>query len=386
MLVWKEGKRTGRGAARFAGLASAALQAALALLAAGCASPGPPKAPSLQLPEMVTKLEATRRAGVVELEFPTPTRTTDGLAYRGTNIRMRVCRAVEAGACVPVPSLTCVTAAAGTAWVASGATEWKTKLKDVLPDALASGTPRLLTYRVELSNEKGRTAGFGNAAFAAAGAAPAGVAGLRAEGSRGGVAVRWQPNSGMGDVVLRRELVGGVPETVAKGGKTRQAVTGNGKHGGRGQTGRAKPAKSSQGDAKERAGVVWLSTVPEADPLAVAAEQPAPATKAAVNSANGVLDDGAAIGGTYRYAAERRETVQLGGHTLVLRGELSAPVEVTLRAEYPPPDADGAGGDGVSAAGWCGNRRGPDLDPGRRSGDGRVQGLARSRWGSDSAD
>ena len=193
---------------------------------------------------------------------------------------------------------------------------------------------------MELSNEKGKTAGFGDAAFAAAGAGPEAVRGLRVSGSRGGATVRWQPATGAGEVVLRRELVGGTSEQRAKSGKAISGGSGPAAGGRKGRGGRAGQAKPAKGESEDKPGVVWLSTVPEADPLAPPTVDPTQAV-GMKNAANGVLDDGAAVGGTYRYEAERRETVQLGGptgeHTLVLRSELSAPVEVTLEAIYPPP-------------------------------------------------
>ena len=262
---------------------------------------------------MVTGLQATRRADAVELQFSVPDETTDGLPYRGHAVHAAVCRAVASTACLPVGSLRDVTLPVG------GPAGTQASLRDVLPPELTAGPARLLTYRVQLSNDRGRTAGYGDAAFSAAGAAPDGVAGLRAEGSRQGIAVRWAPGRpGAGAVVLRRELVGG-PAGSAATAKSRQARTGS-------DAGTGKKAK------RDEEPVVWLSTSPRPDPLDGAARETAP-----VRVANGVLDDGAAMGDTYRYSAERQLTVQTGGHAVVLHSALSPPVEVALRAVYPPP-------------------------------------------------
>ena len=43
-----------------------------ALILTGCASPGPPHAPSLQLPQPVRDLTATRIGNTVELRFTRP--------------------------------------------------------------------------------------------------------------------------------------------------------------------------------------------------------------------------------------------------------------------------------------------------------------------------
>ena len=352
MPVWEQGGRRGRTCGFGLGLSG------VALLAGGCASPGPPRAPSLQLPALVSDLAATRRAGEVELTFAVPARATDGLPYRGAAVRATVCRAVEGGSCVPLLSLSDVVLPVipvapvapsparpvrmGASGAQAGAVPPAT-LHDPLPPALTAGPVRLLTYRVELSNGNGRTAGFGEAAYAAAGAAPGPVAGLRAEGSRLGVVVRWQPEGGAGsdsDVVLRRELVGVVSGTNLEKSQ---------------RTERAPQRGSGQGPAqhKNESGVVWLSTAPMPDPLGekprVDARKGGAASGGPRSGVTATLDDSAAVGGTYRYAAERQRTAQLGGpmgssmgspmggHTLVLHSGLSAPVEVALRAVYPPP-------------------------------------------------
>ncbi len=312
-VVWRSG-------------AAAALTGA-SLLSAGCASPGPPRAPSLQLPAVVNDLQATRRGNAVELQFAVPANATDGQAYRAAEVRATICRAVDAGSCVPVPELTGIALAVPAAQSAgaaakkpAGRTKGRTAsadrvtLVDALAAGLVAGPARLLTYRVDLRNTKGRTAGFGDAAYSVAGATPSEVAGLRAEGSRAGVVVRWRAAPGEpaqgGEVVLRRELVSG-PDAAARRPDRKAGA-----------------AKQPGGEP----GTVWLSTTPAADPLR---KDPAPLPR--LSRAQGVLDAGAAMDSTYRYAAERQQTVQLGGHTLTAYSGLSAAVEVTLRALYPPP-------------------------------------------------
>ena len=55
------------------------LAAPLIACAAGCASPGPPQPPSLNLPEVVKDLTAERVGDVVQLHWTTPDMTTDRL-------------------------------------------------------------------------------------------------------------------------------------------------------------------------------------------------------------------------------------------------------------------------------------------------------------------
>ncbi len=61
------------------------------LLAIGCASPGPPRPPSLKLPQLVTDLTAQRVGDQILLQWTTPTRTTDNLPIKGT-LTARICR------------------------------------------------------------------------------------------------------------------------------------------------------------------------------------------------------------------------------------------------------------------------------------------------------
>ena len=51
--------------------------ASLALCCVNCASPGPPRAPSLQLPNPVSDLSAARVGDHVEIRFTVPRETTD---------------------------------------------------------------------------------------------------------------------------------------------------------------------------------------------------------------------------------------------------------------------------------------------------------------------
>src|ERR1700710_1145030 len=85
--------------------------APLILLAAGgCASPGPPQPPSLNLPEVVKDLTAERVGDVVHLHWTTPEMSTDHLDVKGT-MTAEICRitvtapAPQTPACIPIPRL-----------------------------------------------------------------------------------------------------------------------------------------------------------------------------------------------------------------------------------------------------------------------------------------
>ena len=140
---------------------SAELAAVLAagLLLCGCGMPGAPLPPSLNLPDPVTDLAATRTGDQVSLAWTMPRKNTDKLLLKG-NVQARVCRREGASdSCAPAASLQLAPGADGA-------------FTETLPPALAAGTPRALAYFVELRNSKGRSAGLSNAAAVLAGGAP----------------------------------------------------------------------------------------------------------------------------------------------------------------------------------------------------------------------
>jgi hypothetical protein len=165
----------------------------------GCATPGPPKPPSLNLPEQTRDLTATRIGNTVQLRFTVPSRSTDRLPLRGTNLTARFCRSLDAQPCQLLPS-TVVPLDPDTSRHASFT--WT----DTLPADLTQGKPRLLRYNVELLNASSRSAGLSEPAFTAAGQAPLAVAGLHAQGSRLGIVLGWdQSPQQSGDIAFERQ-------------------------------------------------------------------------------------------------------------------------------------------------------------------------------------
>jgi len=260
------------------------------LLMVGCASPGPPRPPSLRLPEPVRDLSAARAGDGVELSFTVPWQSTDKLPLRGASVRGQICRQLEQQPCVVVATL--MPELHGQHTLAT----WH----DSLPRELASGPPRLLSYRVEFFSAAGRSAGRSDAAYTVAGSAPAAVNGLRVEGSRMGVVVSWDTAATAdGEVLLQRDDI-----------SPRTAATAPAKHADR---------------------VAWLKT----------------------NATAGTtLDAGAEPDKAYRYAAVRERVAQIGGRSLPYRSAESAPVEFVLRLIYPPLPPTGLTAAGfVSASG-----------------------------------
>ncbi len=273
-------------------LHSAAFAAVLAIF--GCASPGPPRARTLSLPEPVRDLAVTRIGNTVELHFTAPARTTDKLPIRGAIVTGQLCRELEHQSCQPV-----ATSRTAVNTVGPNGTRNSVTWTDTLPTDLAQGSPRLLAYRVEFFSPTGRSAGTSNPAFTVAGPPPAPVEDLRAEGSRLGVVLTWQPSAQPGDVVLERESK--APSV-------------------------SKPHKNKDGSSAAASPLVWLGTHRLSD---------------GTIPPNRTLDTTALPDVPYSYTAQRRITLQLGGHAIELRSSISPPISFILHEIYPPLEPTG---------------------------------------------
>ena len=275
-------------------------------LLAGCSNPGPPRPPSLQIPAAVSDLSATRRGGVVELRFTLPERTTDGVLLRSGTVKARLCRAVALGSCQPLGLV------ASSDFAVPQAPKTPAHLQDILPQDLASGVPRLLTYRVALSNGRGSTSGFSGAAYAAAGASPPRVLDLAAQGSRLGVVLTWQPAARDAELLLQREDLN--PD--------------------RTQRSAAKPFKEATPHSKSSP---FKMDKTQSSPIVLLNAAGGTQGTLPDKNAAATLDTTAVADTPYRYTAERRRTVQVEGHKLELWSVLSEPVLFTLHDTFPPP-------------------------------------------------
>jgi hypothetical protein len=186
------------------GFAVAALAAAIGLVSsglAGCGTPGVPLPPSLNLPDPVSDLSADRTGDAVKLTWTMPEKNTDKLKLKDS-VLVHICRREGDGACAQAGAdLTLPPKADGT-------------FTETLPSALATGSPRKLTYFVELKNKKGRSAGLSNGAVILAGQAPPAVMGLAAEVRKQGVVLHWVANAETGTTTvirLHRKLVTPAP-------------------------------------------------------------------------------------------------------------------------------------------------------------------------------
>lgn len=265
---------------------------------AGCGTPGAPQPPSLNLPDAVTDLAATRTGSQVTLTWMMPKRNTDRTAIKG-NVTAQICRREGSGPCSPVADES----------VPPGK---PASYMDTLPNALASGEPRVVSYFVELLNKKNRSAGLSNGATVVAGAAPGAVAGFKAEVRKQGVVLSWTPDGERAPVRLVRKLLTPPP---------------------------AKPQQQGS-----------LAPVPEAVNQSMLVDKGVEQGRA--------LDQTARFGESYEYRAQRVARVSVDGKTLELAGEFSEPIDVDVKDVFPPSVPAGLAV--VASAGEDG--KGPSID------------------------
>ena len=275
-------------------------------LALGCASPAPPRAPSLRLPTIPKDLTAERVGDEVHLRWTTPEKTTDDLPIKGS-LTAEICRDPASSpqpVCTPVMHLA----------VQPG----PSKASDTLPRPLTLDPVMLLAYRVRILNSNERSAGPSLPVFAASGAAPPPVEDLRVTTVRAGVMLEWRQQPTTASVELDRLLEGAPAPTKAPKPKPSPKASPNPTK---------KPAKKG--------------SPPPA--------QPTPATPAEVklqtpqdaSDAGGTIDRTVQFGETYRYTAHRVRTVSLSGHSLELRSPSSSPFILLVKDTFPPATPTG---------------------------------------------
>lgn len=282
----------------------------------GCASPGPPRPPSLFLPRVITDLAATRVGDHVALRFTVPVLSTDGQPLRVRSVLGVLCRQDAKGVpCRPVDTAETMQPLPVPGPGGAPVILWT----DNLPVPLHSGTPRPIAYRIELKAPSGASAGYSDPVYTAAGTAPAPVSDFRAESIRAGVALHWQAMPDAGEIMLRRaepEKTVTSARAMAPASQTSEtASSGKGKGRARGAHGaHLFPEKRTEADPA----VVWLQAAP--------GDQDAAAT----------IDNSIEPGVPYRYTAVRRQRVQIGGRTLDLESSPSAEAAITWSDVLPP--------------------------------------------------
>jgi len=297
---------------------SLALGLALSLgLLAGCASPGPPHAPTLNLPESVSDLSAERVGDQVRLSWTTPARTTDKLPIKGPMVA-EICREAISATTLDAARKASVTPCSPTL-LKMPVTPGAAQAVDKLPAALTTGPLELLGYRVQLINADGRTAGASAEALALTGAAPPAVEQMRARAGKTGVVIEWSPLPTEDGRALTLELS-------------------------RAELGRAKidyapaavaSAATSIAPPDKKISPAHSSRPPAESLLRVAVDGEATGG-ANVHDPGGAIDRTAMLGQSYRYRAERVFRINFGGYTLTKRSLPSDDVTVVVPSDFAP--------------------------------------------------
>ena len=283
------------------------MAASLSLGLSGCGMEAAPQPPSLNLPKTISDLSANRTGNQVHLAWTTPSENTDHLKLKGS-VQLRVCRSSEAAS--PCESIATI----------SAAPEKPATYTDVLPDALASGPVRSITYRIFGINKNGKTAGPSNVADVLAGEAPPQVRDLSAQVVERGVVLHWQPAPSLS------------PDTSIQIDRT--LVT---------------PAASPNRAESRSFSPLPRATEPAEQKLRVRLFPPNSQHTAATDP--GVaLDPTAQFGRQYTYTASRVVQQHLGHQMLQLDSSESAPVQVATRDTFPPAAPSGLVAVPVSAA------------------------------------
>ena len=280
-------------------------------LLVGCASPGPPRPPSLHIPATVKDLTAERVADQVVLHWTSPDKTTDKMPIKGS-ATVVVCREVTpalagskpgTAACVEVDRLTVTTG--------------EMQAVDRLPVPLTSDPVRLLSYRVTVASAAGRPGPASLPAFAAAGAAPKAVGGLRGSVVKGGTMLEWQRVDAGGAPV---ELTRVNPDIAVREAAQKSAA------------GRRLAAPVATAP-KSRLQLRRTRAVPAASRAAEPAEI---RLRAGDSDAGGTFDQTVVNGATYTYTAQRVRPVTVEGHELKLLSAVSEAVTIAVRDTFPP--------------------------------------------------
>lgn len=161
------------------------------LCLAGCASPGAPQPPSLQLPKPVEDLTATRKGDSVLLTWTPATQTTDGENIRHTGAT-EICRSSDAAPMVkcgkPVGTLN---DAQVEHWT-RGSMVARRDYNDTLPADLITKNPLgFATYALEDQNTRGKSAGLSNQVKVSLAPTLTAPSGVQAKVTRDGVLLAW---------------------------------------------------------------------------------------------------------------------------------------------------------------------------------------------------
>jgi hypothetical protein len=254
----------------------------VACVLAGCGEPGAPQPPSLNLPEPVRDLTATRTGNTVHLAWKTSDRTTDHTPVSG-NIRTHICRTEGSGPCELVTDLPLPLGK-------------PSQFDDTLPTDVLQGQPQLLTYYVELFNHGRKSAGRSNAGYSASGPAAPDLSSLGANIRLEGVELHWPHNDWSA-----------TPGSV----HTIRII----------RLDQTPPAPKSTTPTK-------ISFQTHEEPLQTLEVEDSPKGRA--------IDRTAQFGQNYRYQALCVEKMTLDGHAIEIVGLPSQPISIFTKDTFPP--------------------------------------------------
>ncbi len=294
------------------------------ILLAGCALAANPEPPTLWLPVPVKDLTATRVGDEVHLHWTMPKETTDkvllkedqrahfcwingavpekpavaakpaGAAQSGTAQQGPVRPAPRPAPAPPSPVLDAKMCqpAGDEMFSPNKPADFTAKM----PAELIAGSPRTVTYVVELENDAGKTAGPSNPAWVATGVAPPGVTGLRLETRADGVELHWDAAAAGAQMVMRihRALL-------------------------------SKPGAPKPGAANPNHGNGVPP--PEEQTLEVDLDK---------SDSGEALDHDAPLDHEWKYWVERVLKVQMDQHALEIAGLPSATVTIDAKDVFPP--------------------------------------------------
>jgi hypothetical protein len=289
----------------------------------GCGAPAAPLPPTLNLPQPVHDLAATRVGNTVHVTFSVPQKTTDKLPVRGA-MTARLCRSVEGGPCQATVSVTIP------------AQQKSFSMDDDLSAPLTQGPARLLAYRLSVLNRAGKSDEESSPVYVAAGPAPATVTGFIAMPRRNGIVLSWQgvdPPAGVTAWVRFDRVRTSAPPV------------------------QPQAAQSS----------VAHDHLTGAKPDAERAEQILRVSENAGGHPSSAIDATAHTGNTYRYVAQRIyqvAQVALDGRVIEIASQPSVPADTAYRDIFPPPVPIGLVSAADSSARSIDLDWTPDVDPG----------------------
>ena len=188
----------------------------------GCAAPGPPQPPSLELPLPPTDLKAVRKGDRVLLSWTLPTETTDGDGIRFAG-PTRICRSQreKMTECdVPVqevPAAQLDTQKQKTA--ANIPVRTTAQFKDLLPAEWMADPKAFITYAIESLNTGKHGAGISNTAKVPAARTEPPPADFKGELTAGGVVLTWK------GPLLSLVAGPGVPRSIYRAYRTQEDAT-----------------------------------------------------------------------------------------------------------------------------------------------------------------